>query len=111
MAPETAAPRAAEDGCTAYRRISDNATEPGIATTRVGLAGRSGGGGIAAATALLIRDRGTATPLFQLLMTRCSTTATRPTRATRSPTSASGTARPTSWPGRRSSATASALTT
>jgi acetyl esterase/lipase len=68
LAPETPAPGAAEDGYTAYRWISDNATDLGLDPTRIGLAGQSGGGGIAAATALLIRDRGAATPLFQLLM-------------------------------------------
>ncbi|MFI0242672.1 alpha/beta hydrolase [Streptomyces sp. NPDC016845] len=68
LAPETPAPRAAEDGYTAYRWISDNATELGLDPTRVGLAGQSGGAGIAAASALLIRDHGAATPLFQLLM-------------------------------------------
>lgn len=68
LAPETPAPGAAEDGYTAYRWISDNATDLGLDPTRIGLAGQSGGGGIAAATALLIRDRGAAAPLFQLLM-------------------------------------------
>ncbi|MEV4099358.1 alpha/beta hydrolase fold domain-containing protein [Nonomuraea sp. NPDC049649] len=68
LAPETPAPGAAEDGYTAYRWISDNASDLGLDPTRVGLAGQSGGGGIAAATALLVRDRGAATPLFQLLM-------------------------------------------
>ncbi|MFB7668877.1 alpha/beta hydrolase [Kitasatospora sp. NPDC056138] len=68
LAPETPAPGAAEDGYTAYRWISDNAADLGLDPTRIGLAGQSGGGGVAAATALLIRDRGAATPLFQLLM-------------------------------------------
>ncbi|MFD3942015.1 alpha/beta hydrolase [Streptomyces sp. NPDC058579] len=68
LAPETPAPGAAEDGYTAYRWISDNATDLGLDPTRVGLAGQSGGGGIAATTALVIRDRGAATPLFQMLM-------------------------------------------
>ncbi|MCP2335203.1 alpha/beta hydrolase [Actinomadura rupiterrae] len=68
LAPETPAPGAAEDGYTAYRWIGDNAAALGLDPDRVGLAGQSGGGGIAAATALLIRDRGATTPLFQLLM-------------------------------------------
>ncbi|MFC8391434.1 alpha/beta hydrolase fold domain-containing protein [Streptomyces sp. NPDC057238] len=68
LAPETPAPGAAEDGYTAYRWISDNAADLGLDPARIGLAGQSGGGGIAAATALLIRDIGAATPLFQLLM-------------------------------------------
>lgn len=67
LAPETPAPGAAEDGYTAYRWIGDNAADLGLDPTRIGLAGQSGGGGIAAATALLIRDRGAVTPLFQLL--------------------------------------------
>ncbi|AZM62404.1 MULTISPECIES: alpha/beta hydrolase [unclassified Streptomyces] len=68
LAPETPAPGAAEDGYTAYRWISDNAADLGLDPARVGLAGQSGGGGIAATSALLIRDRGAETPLFQLLM-------------------------------------------
>lgn len=68
LAPETPAPGAAEDGFAAYRWITDNAAGLGLDPTRIGLAGQSGGGGIAAATALLIRDRGAAAPLFQLLM-------------------------------------------
>ncbi|WP_133916101.1 alpha/beta hydrolase [Streptomyces sp. NBC_00582] len=67
LAPETPAPGAAEDGYAAYRWIGDHAADLGLDPTRVGLAGQSGGAGIAAATALLIRARGAATPLFQML--------------------------------------------
>ncbi|MFD8784817.1 alpha/beta hydrolase [Kitasatospora sp. NPDC059599] len=67
LAPETPAPGAAEDGFTAYRWLSREADVLGLDGTRIGIAGQSGGGGVAAATALLIRDRGGATPLFQAL--------------------------------------------
>jgi acetyl esterase/lipase len=68
LAPETPAPGAAEDGYAVYRWLIDDAADLGLDPTRVGLAGQSGGGGIAAGTALLIRDRGATTPAFQLLM-------------------------------------------
>jgi acetyl esterase/lipase len=67
LAPETPAPGAAEDGYTAYQFITREAGALGLDRTRTGLAGVSGGGAIAAATALLIRDRGAAAPLFQSL--------------------------------------------
>ncbi|MGW5263161.1 alpha/beta hydrolase [Microbispora sp. NPDC004025] len=67
LAPEAPSPGAAEDGFIAYRWILGEAGRLGLDPARVGLAGQSGGGGIAAATALLIRDRGEATPLFQSL--------------------------------------------
>ncbi|MFD5218936.1 alpha/beta hydrolase [Streptomyces tendae] len=67
LAPEAPAPSAAEDGLLAYRRLRSQATALGIDVARVALAGQSGGGGIAAATALMIRDGGEPTPLFQAL--------------------------------------------
>ncbi|WP_459651130.1 alpha/beta hydrolase [Kitasatospora sp. Ki12] len=67
LAPETPAPGAAEDGFTAYRWLGREADAQGLDVTRIGIAGQSGGGGIAAATALLVRDRGGAQPLFQSL--------------------------------------------
>jgi acetyl esterase/lipase len=67
LAPEAPAPAAAEDGLLAYRWLRSQATALGIDAARVALAGQSGGGGIAAATALMIRDQGEPAPLFQAL--------------------------------------------
>jgi acetyl esterase/lipase len=68
LAPETRAPGAAEDGLAAYRWVGREAGRLGLDGARIGLAGRSGGGGIAAAVALLIRDRDAGTPRFQSLI-------------------------------------------
>lgn len=68
LAPETPAPGAAEDGFAAYRWIEREAGRLGLDGTRIGIAGQSGGGGIAAATTLLIRDRDASAPLFQSLL-------------------------------------------
>jgi acetyl esterase/lipase len=79
LAPETRAPGAAEDGDAVFRWITENPAsgQLGLDRSRVGLAGQSGGGGVAVATALLIRDRavnstpgtrGPVAPLFQMLM-------------------------------------------
>ncbi|WP_405008401.1 alpha/beta hydrolase [Kitasatospora purpeofusca] len=67
LAPETPAPGAAEDGFTAYQWLSREADALGLDGARIGIAGQSGGGGIAAATAHLVRDRGGVAPLFQSL--------------------------------------------
>ena len=67
LAPETPAPGAAADGVAVYRWVLEHADELGVDASRVGLAGASGGGGIAAAVALMIRDSGLPTPLFQAL--------------------------------------------
>lgn len=68
LAPETPAPGAAEDGFAAYRWLGQEADRLGLDGTRIGIAGQSGGGGIAAATTLLIRDRDASAPLFQSLL-------------------------------------------
>ncbi|AGL19751.1 alpha/beta hydrolase fold domain-containing protein [Actinoplanes sp. N902-109] len=57
LAPETPAPGAAEDGHLAYTYLREHAAEHGIDPHRIGLAGASGGGAPAAATALMVRDR------------------------------------------------------
>lgn len=62
LAPEAPAPSAAQDGVTAYRWLLDNCDRLGIDGRRIGLAGASGGGGVAAATALMIRDGGLPAP-------------------------------------------------
>ncbi|WP_416482646.1 alpha/beta hydrolase [Streptomyces sp. CL12] len=58
LAPETPAPGAAEDGHLAYTYLSTHAAEHGIDPDRIGLAGASGGGAVATAAALMVRDRG-----------------------------------------------------
>ena len=67
LAPEAPAPAAAEDGLLAYRWLHGQANALGIDAGRIALAGQSGGAGIAAATALMIRDQGGPAPLFQAL--------------------------------------------
>ncbi|WAL68696.1 alpha/beta hydrolase fold domain-containing protein [Amycolatopsis cynarae] len=57
LAPETPAPGAAEDGYLAYTHLAEHAAEYRIDPNRIGLAGASGGGAPAAATALMVRDR------------------------------------------------------
>ncbi len=57
LAPETRAPGAAEDGYLAYTHLAEHADTHRIDPQRIGLAGASGGGGPAAATALMVRDR------------------------------------------------------
>jgi acetyl esterase/lipase len=57
LAPETPAPGAAEDGYLAYTHLVEHADEHRIDPHRIGLAGASGGGAPAAATALMVRDR------------------------------------------------------
>ncbi|MFI9559074.1 alpha/beta hydrolase fold domain-containing protein [Nonomuraea endophytica] len=65
LAPEAPAPAAAEDGLAAYRFILGNASSLRLDPRRIGIAGESGGGGIAAAVCLMVRDGGLPTPLFQ----------------------------------------------
>ncbi len=67
LAPETPYPGPLED---CYRGLSwtrENAAELGIDTDRIGIRGISAGGGLAAALALLARDRGEIPLAFQLL--------------------------------------------
>ncbi|GAA5157448.1 MULTISPECIES: alpha/beta hydrolase fold domain-containing protein [Amycolatopsis] len=62
LAPETQAPGAAEDGYLAYTHLVEHAAEHRIDPRRIALAGASGGGAPAAATALMVRDRGAQPP-------------------------------------------------
>ncbi|WP_269857523.1 alpha/beta hydrolase fold domain-containing protein [Streptomyces sp. RPT161] len=64
LAPETPAPGAADDGYLAYTHLCENAAEHRIDPHRIGIAGASGGGAPAAATALMLRDRQDARPCF-----------------------------------------------
>lgn len=66
-APEAPYPAAIDDCDDGLRYIFDHAAELGINPGRIGLAGRSAGGGLAAALALRWRDRGDDRLAFQYL--------------------------------------------
>jgi acetyl esterase/lipase len=67
LAPETPYPGPLDDCYAGLRWTHDHADELGIAADRIGIAGTSAGGGLAAALALLARDRGEVPVAFQLL--------------------------------------------
>jgi acetyl esterase/lipase len=67
LAPETCYPDPLEDCYAALRWTYDNAADLGIDKDRIGLYGLSAGGGLAAALALLARDRGEVPLAFVLL--------------------------------------------
>lgn len=67
LAPETPYPGPLEDCYAGLRWTFEHAGELGIDTRRVGIMGVSAGGGLAAALALLARDRGELPIAFQLL--------------------------------------------
>jgi acetyl esterase/lipase len=67
LAPETAYPGPLDDCYAGLRWTFDHADELGVDTARIGIAGISAGGGLAAALALLARDRGEVPVAFQLL--------------------------------------------
>ncbi len=67
LAPETPYPGPLDDCYAGLRWTFDHAEELGIDPTRIGVAGLSVGGGLAAAVALLARDRGEVPLAFQLL--------------------------------------------
>jgi acetyl esterase/lipase len=68
LAPEHAYPAGIEDAYAGLTWAVEHAGELGAAPDRVLLVGASSGGGMAAALALLARDRDTVSPLGQLLM-------------------------------------------
>jgi acetyl esterase/lipase len=68
LAPETRYPGALHDCYAALTWVHAEAHSLGIDTTRVGVMGESAGGGLAAALALLARDRGKHPLAFQQLI-------------------------------------------
>jgi acetyl esterase/lipase len=67
LAPETTFPGAIEDCYAALSWLFNSASDLGIDPTRVGVKGESAGGGLAAALALMTRDRGEFSLVFQNL--------------------------------------------
>jgi acetyl esterase/lipase len=67
LAPETAYPGPLEDCYRGLKWTHEQAADLGIDATRIGIRGVSAGGGLAAALALLARDRGEVPVAFQLL--------------------------------------------
>jgi triacylglycerol lipase len=68
LAPETVAPGAVEDCYVALRWLYTEADDLGIDRSRIAVGGESAGGGLAAALALLARDRGEYPLCFQMLI-------------------------------------------
>jgi acetyl esterase/lipase len=67
LAPATPYPGPLEDCYAGLVWTFEHADELGIDRSRIGIGGRSAGGGLAASLALLARDRGTPSVAFQLL--------------------------------------------
>ncbi|GAA2149058.1 alpha/beta hydrolase [Kitasatospora kazusensis] len=68
LAPQTRYPGPLEDCYAGFVRAASHAAALGIDADRIILGGRSAGGGLAAALALLARDRGGPVPIGQLLL-------------------------------------------
>ncbi|MFE0462929.1 alpha/beta hydrolase [Kitasatospora sp. NPDC058965] len=68
LAPGTRFPGAVEDAYAGLVRAAEHARELGVDARRVVIGGKSAGGGLAAALALLARDRGGPVPAGQLLL-------------------------------------------
>lgn len=67
LAPDVPYPGPLDDCYAGLKWVVDNADSLGIDTGRIGVGGVSAGGGLAAALALLVRDRGEMSLSFQLL--------------------------------------------
>ncbi|MFF1908479.1 alpha/beta hydrolase [Kitasatospora sp. NPDC058218] len=68
LAPRTRHPGPLEDCYAGFVWAAEHAAELGIDADRIVLGGKSAGGGLAAALALLTRDRGGPAPIGQLLL-------------------------------------------
>lgn len=68
MAPEHRSPAGVEDACAVLEWVALSAAELGIDPSKIILGGPSGGGGLAAGAALLNRDRGGPSLLYQMLI-------------------------------------------
>lgn len=68
LAPETPFPGPIEDCYAGLRHVTDHGGELGVDVDRVGIGGASAGGGLAAALAILARDRGGPAIASQLLI-------------------------------------------
>ncbi|TVY78149.1 Carboxylesterase NlhH [Lachnellula suecica] len=64
LAPEHPHPAPVEDCYAGLKWVTENSTKLGINNSRIMIAGHSAGGGLAAGTALLARDRNLPVPLF-----------------------------------------------
>jgi len=68
LAPEHPYPAAVQDCYAALTWLAAHAAELGVDPERIALYGQSAGGGLAAATALMARDRGGPAPALQVLV-------------------------------------------
>jgi acetyl esterase/lipase len=68
LAPETSFPGNVEDCYAGLKWLHDNAPDLGVDRGRIAIKGESAGGGLAAALALMARDRGEVPVCFQLLV-------------------------------------------
>ncbi|MFI2609739.1 alpha/beta hydrolase [Kitasatospora sp. NPDC018619] len=108
LAPEYPDPYPIEDCYAGLVWTAEHAHELGIDPSRLIIAGPSAGGGLAAGTALLARDRKGPALAGQVLMYPMLDDRNQTASRTSSMASASGTAAATSWAGPPSSATAAA---
>jgi acetyl esterase/lipase len=97
LAPDHPYPAPLEDCYSALTWLS---RLPSVDASRLAIGGASAGGGLAAALALLTRDRGEISLTAQLLVFQCSTTARSTARASTSRASGCGTSPATSSVGR-----------
>jgi len=82
LAPEHPYPAPIEDCYAGLRWLAENADELGVDSARIMIAGTSAGGGLAAATALMARDRGFPALTHQILLCpmlddRCQTSSSQ----------------------------------
>ncbi|KAI1103356.1 Alpha/Beta hydrolase protein [Jackrogersella minutella] len=68
LAPEAPAPKPVEDCYAALCWLSSHAAELGVDNSRLGVMGDSAGGGLAAGTALMARDRGLEPPIKKQIL-------------------------------------------